>query len=385
MSKSISVSVRALMERMRAEQRAVTFDDVSLADAPSAVHPNDVGLGAHITRKYRVPVPLLGAAMDTVTEAELALELARCGGVGVLHRNLSAAEQARQLSWVRLKVHSGGMIEKPITFCTEDQLSTVEEALREHRWSFSTFPIVSNDGALAGILGRNEMAFASSASSANPRLSDLMKPIADIVHSRPCSAQEAQTLMREKRVRKLPIVGEDGGLAGLYVWKDVCAALRDSEAALDEEGHYLVGAAVSSAESDMARVDALMSAGCRILVLDSSHGASAEAVAQVKRIRARYSDVQIIVGNIASYNSARYILQETQGQVDALKIGIGPGMRFRFSPQARSAPRDKSRVMVCLSSLRCTRRGWRCKRTWLAAARGYRSLRTAVCALLVIW
>ena len=384
MSKSISVSVRALMERMRAEQRAVTFDDVSLADAPSAVHPNDVGLSAHITRKYRVPVPLLGAAMDTVTEAELALELARCGGVGVLHRNLSAAEQARQLSWVRLKVHSGGMIEKPITFCTEDQFSTVEEALREHRWSFSTFPVVNAHGHLAGILGRNEMAFASSVGAANPRLVELMKPLSEIVHSGPCSAQEAQAIMREKRVRKLPIV-EDGGLVGLYVWKDVCAALRDAEAALDEEGHYLVGAAISSAESDMARVDALMSAGCRILVLDSSHGASAEAVAQVKRIRKKYAHVQIVVGNIASYNSARYILQETQGQVDALKIGIGPGMRFRFSPQARSAPRDKSRVMVCLSSLRCTRRGWRCKRTWLAAARGYRSLRTAVCALLVIW
>mmetsp|Transcript_26735 Transcript_26735/g.41684 ORF Transcript_26735/g.41684 Transcript_26735/m.41684 type:complete len:488 (-) Transcript_26735:401-1864(-) len=314
-----------LMDCMDKQGQALTFDEVTLEDKPSDVHPNDVNLRTFVTRNISLKgCGILSAAMDTVTERDLALALAKMGGMGILHRNLSAEEQCSMVSWVRKKIHYGGMIEQPVSFREDQRFSDMEGHIDRKRYTFTSFPIVNDKGVLVGLMTRDEMDFAE---AKNPLIKDIMKQMNTIVTAPGgTTTEEAYNIMREKRVKKLPIISEDGVLQGLYVWNDVRRdEQKRSNFSLDNDGHFLVGAAIGLGESDMERVNMLVNSGCKVLVIDTSHGACSPAKQQIERIRkAHGNNVDIIVGNIASYDSAAYLLKG-EFRPDSLKVGIGPG------------------------------------------------------------
>jgi len=322
---NISPNVSGLLDRLTAERRAVTFDDVTLEDQPSEVHPNDVDLTSYLTRKTALKAGgCASAAMDTVTERELALALAKSGGIGVLHRNLTVEDQCAMVKWVRMKIHFGGMIERPICFRPEERLSEMQAIIKSEGYTFTSFPVTSVDGTLLGLLTRDEIDFVE---DSNPTLDQIMKKRPSIVTAKEgTTSEDAYRLMTERKVKKLPIVDDKDKLLGLYVWNDCKADQRQRGTfSLDDEGHFLVAAAIGLGPEDPARADALVRAGCRILVLDSSHGACQPARDLVAHIRRTHGNaVELIVGNIASYASARYLL-DSPYLPDALKVGIGGG------------------------------------------------------------
>lgn len=322
----LSAEVEALLTAKSQKKKAVTFDEVTLSDQPVEFHPNEVNLKTWITRKINLKGSgLMSAAMDTVTEQEMALAMAKIGGVGILHRNLSPEEQSRQLDWVRKKIHFGGMIEKPICFPPTDRYSAFQSKVASQGWTFTSFPVVDNNRKMLGLITRDQLEFVES--SSNPVLSEIMLDIKNIVTAEEGTTTEtAFEIMSKNKVKKLPVLDKNGILLGLYVWNDVRNDQRLHEKfSLDDDGHFLVGAAIGVGASDIARADLLIANGCKILVIDSSHGSCKPVKDTLSAIRQKHGDnVQIIAGNIASYASAKYLL-EGDAKPDALKVGIGPG------------------------------------------------------------
>jgi len=321
----LSQDVIDLFEAKRKQRQAMTFDELTLEDKPSDFHPNDVSLVSFVTRKIALKgCGILSAAMDTVTEREMALGMAKLGGMGILHRNLSESVQADMVKWVRRKIHYGGMVDKPITFSPTDHYSHLQREILIRGWTFTSFPIVDADGKLQGLMTRDEMDFVE---GTNPTLDQLMKPRSQIVTAEEgTDSERAYQIMKEQKVKKLPIVDKHDKLAGLYIWTDVKKDKKKRDwFSLDDEGHFLVGAAIGLGPNDMTRADLLVQSGCKVLVLDSSHGACKPAKDQIRRLREKFGDsVELIVGNIASYASAAYLLTG-EHLPDALKVGIGPG------------------------------------------------------------
>lgn len=305
-------------------RQAMTFDEITLADQPVDFHPNDVNLKTWITRNiYLNGCGIMAAAMDTVCEQEMALAMAKMGGIGILHRNLSPEEQAEQLRWVRRKIHWGGMIDKPISFKPTDRFSSFQRALKE--FPFTSFPVVDEERKMLGLITRDQVDFVE---GCNPMLKDVMLPIADVVTGKAdvTSTEEAYKIMSKRKVKKLPILDDEGVLQGMYVWNDVKSDQRKRERfSLDCEGHFLVGAAIGVGPADLERARLLVDRGCKLLVLDSSHGSCGPVKKQIIALRKLFADgVDIIAGNIASYASAMYLLN-SEAKPDGLKVGIGPG------------------------------------------------------------
>jgi IMP dehydrogenase len=266
----------------------------------------------------------MSAAMDTVTEAEMALAMAKMGCLGILHRNLSVERQVEMVKWIRRQIHSGGKIEHPICFSDGDHLSHLETRVKEHGWTFTSFPILNKQRKFLGLITRDELDFTA---DDNPPLVALCRPLSRIITApHTTTIEEAYQIMIAKRVKKLPLLDADGVFQGMYVWNDVKHYRRQrDDFSLDEDGHFLVGAAIGVGQAELDRAKALIAAGCRILVIDSSHGACAAAKDIVVGLKKEYGDrVQLIVGNMASYASAKYLLQGPYIP-DALKVGIGPG------------------------------------------------------------
>ena len=263
--------------------------------------------------------------MDTVTEQEMALALAKLGGMGIIHRNMDAATQARMVNWVRKKINYGGMIGNPVTFRPDQHVSDLEHSIKVHDYAFTSFPIVDEQGKLLGLVTRDELGFVE---ESNPVLGSIMKDNKHVVTApEGTDSVRAYQIMAKEKVKKLPIVSTEGVLKGMYVWNDVKTDNEKRESfSLDDRGHFLVGAAIGFSEEDYQRaIELVETGGCRVLVLDSSHGACSPCIAQIKRLRLRWGDsVQIIAGNIASYESAMYLLT-AEHKPDALKVGIGPG------------------------------------------------------------
>jgi len=321
----LSQEVIDLFEQHRLKRQAMTFDELTLEDKPSEFHPNDTSLVSFVTRKIALKgCGILSAAMDTVTEREMALAMAQMGGMGILHRNLSAEVQSDMVKWVRKKIHYGGMVDKPITFAPTDHYSQLQREILEKAWSFTSFPIKDSSGRLQGLMTRDEMDFVE---GTNPTLDQLMKPRSQIVTApEGTDSERAYQIMKEQKVKKLPIVDKDDKLLGLYIWTDVKKDKKKRDLfSLDEEGHFLVGAAIGLGNDDIKRAQLLVESGCRVLVLDSSHGACKPAKDQIRKLREMFGNtVELIVGNVASYASATYLL-EGNHKPDSLKVGIGPG------------------------------------------------------------
>jgi IMP dehydrogenase len=299
---------------------ALTFDDVLLEPGPSDVMPSQVSTRAMLTREIALNIPILSSAMDTVTEAEMAIAMAQNGGIGVLHRNLSIAEQAEHVR--RVKRFESGMVVNPLTLTPDDTLEHARRIMTERK--ISGFPVVENRdangvGRLVGILTNRDMRFASDGSQ---KVSALMTKD-NLVTVRPhASNDEVKRLLHHHRIERLIVVDDQYRCIGLITVKDIEKAQKHPLAAKDAEGRLRVAAASTVGDMGYERVEALLDAGVDVVVIDTAHGHSGQVLAQVSRIKKASNATQVIAGNVATYEGAMALID---AGADAIKVGIGPG------------------------------------------------------------
>ena len=294
--------------------RGLTFDDVLLLPGESTIVPGDVDTASHVTRSIAVGLPLVSSAMDTVTEARMAIAMARQGGVGVLHRNLPIEEQANQVD--RVKRSEAGMVGNPITCGPDDSLADVDALCAKYR--ISGVPVVDASGTLLGIVTNRDMRFEEDMSIT---AREAMTGMPLVTASAGIDPEEALALLARHKVEKLPIVDGDDKLQGLFTVKDFVKTDKYPHATKDVDGRLVVGAAIGVGEDAEKRADALVSAGVDFLVVDTAHGHSEAVLEMVRRLK-KDSHVDIVGGNVATYEGA---LALVDAGADGVKVGVGPG------------------------------------------------------------
>jgi IMP dehydrogenase len=300
---------------MRLSGEALTFDDVLLVPAYSNVLPREVSLRTQLTRTVRLNIPILSAAMDTVTEGRLAIALAQQGGLGVIHKNLSPAQQAAQVRIV--KKFESGVVKDPITVSPDTNIHEVLELTRKHR--ISGVPVV-RDEELVGIVTSRDLRFETRYD--NP-VGSIMTPKAKLVTvGEGARRDEVIALLHKHRIEKVLVVNNRFQLRGLITVKDIQKAQEFPNACKDEHGRLRVGAAVGTGPGTQERVAALVEAGADIIVVDTAHGHSRDVLDRIRWIKRHYPDSQVIGGNIVTGEAARSLVE---AGTDAVKIGIGPG------------------------------------------------------------
>ena len=296
-------------------REALTFDDVLLEPGASEVMPSQVSTKARLTKEITLNIPILSSAMDTVTEAEMAIAMAQNGGVGVLHRNLSVEEQAEHVR--RVKRFESGMVVNPLTLSPDATLDEAWKIMDERK--ISGFPVVEKGGKLVGILTNRDMRFAS---DGKQRVADLMTK-ENLVTVRPhASREEITRLLHQHRIERLIVVDGEYRCIGLITVKDIEKAQKYPNAAKDAEGRLRVAAASTVGNKGFERVEALIDAGCDVVVIDTAHGHSSQVLEQVTRIKKASNATQVIAGNIATFEGAKALIE---AGADAIKVGIGPG------------------------------------------------------------
>jgi IMP dehydrogenase len=297
-------------------REGLTFDDVLLAPGPSEVLPTQADTSTRLTRAIHLNIPLVSAAMDTVTESRLAIAMAQAGGLGVLHRNLGVEEQADQVREV--KRYESGMVINPLTIHPDTPLSEIRQIKAKRR--ISGFPVVEpKTGKLVGILTNRDMRFEGSASAL---ARDLMTREGLITVREGVSQDDARALLRQHKIERLIVVDDDYRAVGLITVKDMEKAEAHPAAAKDSRGRLLVGAASTVGDAGFERSMALMEAGVDVVVIDTAHGHSKQVGEAVRRLARQTNRVQIIAGNVATYDGARALID---AGADAVKVGIGPG------------------------------------------------------------
>ena len=296
-------------------REALTFDDVLLVPGASAVLPSTADTRTRVTRAIAMNIPLLSSAMDTVTEARMAIAMAQAGGIGVVHKNLGVEEQAREVR--RVKRFESGIVYNPVTL-RPDQTLAEARALVD-RYNFTGFPVVDDKGRVMGIVTNRDMRFAT---SDDQPVSTMMTSSDLAVLREPADRDEAISLMKAKRIEKLLVTDEKGVLTGLLTLKDTEQAVLNPTACKDELGRLRVAAATSVGDSGFERTKALIDAGVDIVVIDTAHGHSEGVLAAVSRVKALSNNVQIIAGNVATGDATRALID---AGADAVKVGIGPG------------------------------------------------------------
>ncbi|CUH88352.1 Inosine-5'-monophosphate dehydrogenase [Phaeobacter sp. CECT 5382] len=296
-------------------REALTFDDVLLVPGASDVLPNTADTRTRVTQTIDLNIPLLSSAMDTVTEARMAIAMAQAGGMGVIHKNLDAEEQARQVR--RVKRFESGIVYNPITLTAEQTLADAK-ALQE-RYRVTGFPVVDGAGRVMGIVTNRDMRFAS---DDRTPVSVMMTSENLAMLQEPADLDEAKSMMRARRIEKLLVTDGNGKLTGLLTLKDTEQAVLNPTACKDELGRLRVAAASSVGDSGFARSEELIDAGVDIVVVDTAHGHSAGVIDAVKRIKAQYSGIQVIAGNVATGAATQALID---AGADAIKVGIGPG------------------------------------------------------------
>ncbi len=296
-------------------QEGLTFDDVLLIPGHSKLLPKDVDIATKLTSEITLNIPLVSAAMDTVTEAATAIALAQEGGIGIIHKNWTADRQAAEV--MRVKKYESGVVTEPITVSPSMTLSELRELSREH--NISGFPVT--DGMrLVGIITNRDITFEDDLSR---KVIELMTPRDRLVTAaQGITLDEARTIFRERRIEKLPLIDKDGNLAGLMTVRDLKTATRYPNAAKDSRGSLRVGAAVGVGEAEFARAEALLAAGVDAVVVDTAHGHSAGVIGMVKKLRDAFKDAQIIGGNIATADAAKALID---AGASGVKVGVGPG------------------------------------------------------------
>jgi IMP dehydrogenase len=297
-------------------REGLTFDDVLLEPGPSEVMPTQVSTAARFTREIGLNIPLVSAAMDTVTESRLAIAMAQAGGMGILHRNLTIDEQADQVREV--KRYESGMVINPLTINPDTTLAEVREI--KARRKISGFPVVEpGSGKLVGILTNRDMRFET---DDRLRASSLMTREGLITVREGIDSADALSLLKTNKIERLIVVDDDGRAVGLITVKDIDKATEHPHAAKDEKGRLRVGAASTVGDAGFERSMALVEAGVDVVVIDTAHGHSKQVADAVSRLKRETNRVQIVAGNVATYDGARALID---AGADSIKVGIGPG------------------------------------------------------------
>ncbi len=325
-------------------REALTFDDVLLVPGASSVLPSTADTRTFVTKSIAMNIPLLSSAMDTVTEARMAIAMAQAGGIGVVHRNLSIDEQSQQIR--RVKRFESGIVYNPITL-TPDQTLADAKALQE-RYRVSGFPVVGEGGKVLGIVTNRDMRFASDdktpvkAMMTNENLAMLREP-ADLA--------EAKSLMHARRIEKLLVVNDAGELTGLLTIKDIEQAVLNPQACKDELGRLRVAAATTVGDAGFERSEALVDAGVDLIVIDTAHGHSEGVAHAVERAKRISNQVQVIAGNVATAEATRALIG---AGADAIKVGIGPGSICTTRMVAGVGVPQLTAIMDCADGARDT-------------------------------
>ena len=301
------------MERFVGE--GLTFDDVLLVPAESNVLPADVDLTTSLTNKIKLNVPIMSAAMDTVTEYRMAIAIAREGGIGVIHKNMAIDAQSEQVDLV--KRSENGVITNPFSLHEDDTLGDADALCGKFR--ISGVPIVNNNGELIGIITNRDMKFETDKSRLIGEVMTRDNLITGLVGT---TLEEAKEILQEHKIEKLPIVDEDNKLRGLITIKDIEKVMKYPNSAKDAQGRLLCAAAIGATKDVLDRAGALLDAGADVLVLDSAHGHSENIMKSIARVKEAYPDCQLIAGNVATAAATEALIK---AGADAVKVGIGPG------------------------------------------------------------
>ncbi|MCL2484681.1 MAG: IMP dehydrogenase [Endomicrobia bacterium] len=296
-------------------KEALTFDDVLLIPKHSKVLPKDVELKTNLTKKITLNIPLMSAGMDTVTESKMAIAVAREGGIGIIHKNMSVEQQASEVD--RVKRSDNGVIHNPFSLKKDATLGQAKELASKYR--ISGVPIIEDNGKLIGIITNRDMRFETDNSK---KVSDVMTKENLVTAKVGTSLKDAREILQNKKIEKLPLVDENFILKGLITIKDIEKAIRYPNSAKDEKGRLLCGAAIGTTKDMLERAKTLLDAHVDVLVVDTAHGHSQGVIDAVKNLRKTFPDAQIIGGNVATAEAAEDLIK---AGVDAVKVGIGPG------------------------------------------------------------
>ena len=293
----------------------LTYDDVLLVPAYSQILPRDVDVSTRFTKNIRINVPIVSAAMDTVTEYEMAIAIAREGGIGVLHKNMSIEDQAFQVR--KVKRAESGMILDPITLPLTALVKDAKESMRENR--IGGIPVVDREGKLLGIVTNRDLRFEKNE----------MRPVEEVMTSenlitaaKGTTLSEAEEILQENKIEKLPVVDDDYHLVGLITFRDITKLTQKPIANKDKYGRLLVAAAIGVTADALERTKMLVEAGVDALIIDTAHGHSKGVVHTLKEVKSEYPDLEVVVGNVATAEAAKYLVE---AGADAVKVGIGPG------------------------------------------------------------
>ncbi len=294
---------------------ALTYDDVLLVPAYSDVLPRETSTAGFLTRNIKLNIPIVSAAMDTVTEAELAIGMALEGGLGFIHKNMTIARQAEQVR--KVKRSQSGLILDPVTLRINSTVRDAEKIMREHK--IGGIPVIDENGMLVGIITNRDLRFQK----------DMAMPIDQIMTKQNLitapeniTLEKAEVILQKYKIEKLPIVNKKGKLTGLVTYKDILKKKNKPNACHDEYGRLRVGAAVGVTPDVLERIEALKAAGVDVISIDTAHGHSKGVIDAAKRVRKKYSDLELIVGNIATGEAAKAL---AKAGADAVKVGVGPG------------------------------------------------------------
>ncbi|RZA10292.1 MAG: CBS domain-containing protein, partial [Proteobacteria bacterium] len=294
----------------------LAYDDVLILPQHSEILPHEANLETYLSRNIKLKIPLLSAAMDTVTESKSAIIMARSGGIGIIHKNLTIEDHAEEIRLV--KKSESGIVKDPITVAPEQTVADVQDIMK--RVKFSGFPVVEN-GRLVGIITGRDLRFEK---DPRRRVADVMTKNV-VTCSRDTTAEEAEVLLHKHRIEKLPVVDSDGKtLLGMYTFKDISKAKTFPNASKDSSGRLLVGAAIGAGGDYLERAEALLSAGVDVLIVDTAHGHSQGVINAVRKIKGSFKkhDFDLIAGNIATAGAVEAL---AEAGADAVKVGIGPG------------------------------------------------------------
>ena len=296
-------------------EQAITFDDVLLIPSYSEVLPNQVSLKSRLTDKITLNVPIVSAAMDTVTEADLSIALARVGGLGFIHKNMSIEDQAAQVN--KVKRSENGMIADPVTLSKDYTLGEAKDLMK--RFKISGLPVVDSENRLIGIITNRDVKYQE---NLDMKVEELMTKENLITSDKHATLETAKKILLENRIEKLPIVDEENKLVGLITIKDIDNQLEYPYANKDKNGRLIVGAGVGVGEDTMERIDALVKAGVDIVAIDSAHGHSKGVLDKIREIRQKFPDLDIVGGNIVTAEAAKDLIE---AGANVLKVGVGPG------------------------------------------------------------
>lgn len=324
--------------------QGLTFDDVLILPRYSEVLPRDTNTRTKLTKNLEINIPIVSAAMDTVTEAELAIAIAREGGIGIIHKNMSIEDQALQVK--KVKRSESGMIKDPITLSEDHTLKDALQVMKENR--IGGIPVVNTKGILTGIITNRDLRFQVDLTT---KIGKIMTRENLITTHEGTDLVEAEKILQEFKIEKLPVVDDNYKLLGLITYKDIQKVTYHPNACKDAEGRLMVGAAVGVTADTIDRVRRLVEEEVDVIAIDTAHGHSAGVVNELKKVKGEFPDLQIIVGNVATADAAKYL---ADNGADAVKVGVGPGSICTTRIIAGIGVPQLSAIVECAEALKGT-------------------------------